>query len=358
MRAEGAGDVQGRAAPWARSRRIAWQLITSTVTASFRHRLMGLAAEAAFFAILSLPPLIFALAGSIGFFVSALDVAQVETLRDTTLSLAGRVLTDESIETVIRPTMDEVLEGGRFDVVSIGFVLALWSGSRALNVFVDTITILYGLAGRRGVIRTRALSFGLYVVGLVVGVVVLPLVLVGPRIIDSVLPEQLQVMTTLYWPTVIVLSVAFLTSLYHLSVPVRTSWRHDIPGASLALLVWILGSFLLRWALQGVIGGPSIYGPLAAPIAVLLWLYLTAVAILVGAALNAACDRVWPDSETARARVELVRRLRSDATSERLRDTVSAKDRQQLDDVAPGRERTPPHDSPAPRPDDRRLGDG
>ena len=82
--------------------------------------------------------------------------------------------------------------------------------------------------------------------------------------------------------TVIVLSVAFLTSLYHLSVPVRTSWRHDIPGASLALLVWILGSFLLRWALQGVIGGPSIYGPLAAPIAVLLWLYLTAVAILVG----------------------------------------------------------------------------
>ncbi|WEV76602.1 YihY/virulence factor BrkB family protein [Janibacter cremeus] len=360
MRADGAGDAQGRTASWGRPRRIAWQLFTSTVAASFRHRLMGLAAEAAFFAILSLPPLIFALAGSIGFFVSALEVAQVETLRDTTLSLAGRVLTDESIETVIRPTMDEVLEGGRVDVVSIGFLLALWSGSRALNVFVDTITILYGLAGRRGVIRTRALSFGLYVVGLVVGVIVLPLVLVGPRIIDSVLPDQLQVVATLYWPTVIVLSVAFLTSLYHLSVPVRTSWRHDVPGASLALLVWILGSFLLRWALQGVIGGTSIYGPLAAPIAVLLWLYLTAVAILIGAALNAACDRVWPDSETARARVELVRRLRSDATSQRLRDTVSAEDRQQLehpDDVGPVGE-TPQHAPHTTRPDDRRHGDG
>lgn len=361
MESGGAGRAQSRTALWIRFWRTAWQLITSTVDASFRHRLMGLAAEAAFFAILSLPPLIFALAGGIGFFVSTLAVAQVETLRDTTLRLAGQVLTEDSIETVIRPTMDEVLQGGRFDVVSIGFVLALWSGSRALNVFVDTITILYGLAGRRGIVRTRALSFGLYVVGLVVGVIVLPLILVGPRLIDSVLPDQLQAVATLYWPTVIVLSVAFLTSLYHLSVPVRTSWRHDIPGASLALLLWILGSYMLRWALQSVIGGTSIYGPLAAPIAVLLWLYLTAVAVLIGAALNAACDRVWPESETARARLELVRRLRSDAASQRLRDTVSTEDVQQLehfDDVDPSREQTPPHESRATQPNIRRLDDG
>lgn len=335
MGQDGAGNAGSPTALWARFRHTAWQLITSTVDASLRHRLMGLAAEAAFFAILSLPPLIFALAGSIGFFVNALDVAQVETLRDTTLRLAGQVLTEDSIETVIRPTMDEVLRGGRFDVVSIGFLLALWSGSRALNVFVDTITILYGLAGRRGIVRTRALSFGLYIVGLVVGVIVLPLILLGPRIIDSVLPDQFQALANLYWPTVIVLSVAFLTSLYHLSVPVRTTWRHDIPGAGLALLLWILGSYVLRWALQAVTGSTSIYGPLAAPIAVLLWLYLTAAAILIGAALNAACDRVWPESQTARARLEVVRGLRSDATSRRLRDTVSTEDMQQLDDIDP-----------------------
>lgn len=323
MGPDAAGKSRRSTARWTRFRQTAWQLIVSTVGAAFRHRLMGLAAEAAFFAILSLPPLIFALTGSIGFFVSTLDVAQVETLRDTTLRLAGQVLTQDSIDAVIRPTMDEVLRGGRIDVVSIGFLLALWAGSRALNVFVDTITILYGLAGLRGIVRTRALSFGLYVVGLVVGVIVLPLILVGPQIIDTVLPDQLQAVGNLYWPTVIVLSVAFLTSLYHLSVPVRTLWRYDVPGASLALLLWILGSYGLRWALQSVAGGPSIYGPLAAPIAVLLWLYLTAVAILLGAALNAAFDRVWPESETARARVELVRRLRNDAASQRLRDDVA-----------------------------------
>jgi membrane protein len=316
---------------WPRMRHATWRLVTATVGASFRYRVTGLAAEAAFFAILSLPPLIFALAGSIGFFVDRLDVAQVQTFREATLGLAGQVLTDDSVESVIEPTMNDVLRGGRFDVISIGFVLALWSGSRALNVFVDTITILYGLAGRRGIVSTRVLSFALYVVGLVVGVVVLPLVLAGPDLVRGLLPDQVRVVGALYWPVVIVLSVAFLTSLYHLSVPVRTSWRYDVPGATLALTMWILGSYLLRWTLQNVVGGTSIYGPLAAPIAVLLWLYLTALAVLVGAALNAAFDRVWPESETARARMELVRRLRQAAKLERLRGVATTEEMQRLE---------------------------
>jgi membrane protein len=309
---------------WLRTRQTSWRVIAATIGACFRYRVTGLAAEAAFFAILSLPPLIFALAGSIGFFVDRFAVAQVETFRDATLGLAGRVLTDDSVESVIRPTMNDVLEGGRFDVISIGFVLALWSGSRALNVFVDTITILYGLAGRRGIVATRVLSFSLYVVGLVIGVIVLPLVLAGPGLFAGLLPDQVQFLSEIYWPIVILLSVAFLATLYHLSVPVRTSWRYDVPGAALALGMWILGSYLLRWTLQNVVGGTSIYGPLAAPIAVLLWLYLTSLAVLVGAALNAAFDRVWPESETSQARLELVRRLRRAAKLERVRgvDTV------------------------------------
>jgi membrane protein len=308
---------------WPRVRQATWRVVAATIGACFRYRVTGLAAEAAFFAILSLPPLIFALAGSIGFFVDRFEVAQVATFRQATLGLAGRLLTDDSVETVIRPTMNDVLEGGRFDVISIGFVLALWSGSRALNVFVDTITILYGLAGRRGIVATRVLSFSLYVVGLVIGVIVLPLVLARPGLFAGLLPDQVQFLSEIYWPIVIVLSVAFLATLYHLSVPVRTSWRYDVPGAALALGMWILGSYLLRWTLQNVVGGTSIYGPLAAPIAVLLWLYLTSLAVLVGAALNAAFDRVWPESETSKARLELVRRLRRAARLERIGEVDS-----------------------------------
>jgi membrane protein len=87
------------------------------------------------------------------------------------------------------------------------------------------------------------------------------------------------------------------------SIPVRTAWRVNLPGAAFALGVWLLGSFLLREFLTVTAAdSKSIYGPLAAPIAVLLWLYLLSLAVLVGAALNASVDTVFPQERTARAR--------------------------------------------------------
>jgi membrane protein len=277
----------------ARAREPAWRVIAQTVGACFRYRVTGLAAEAAFFAILSLPPLIFGLAGAIGFVAGRFNVRTIANFREQILALASRALTPDAVNSVIAPTLDDVLSGGRFDVISIGFVLALWSGSRALNVMVDTITIMYGLAGKRGIIRTRALSFSLYVVFLVAGIVLLPLVLAGPSFVDRVLPSRLEIVSNLYWPVVLLGSVCVLASLYHLAIPERTRWRADLPGAALTLAMWIGGSALLRLVL-GLSTGTSIYGPLAAPIAVLIWLYVISIAMLVGAAFNAAVDKVWP----------------------------------------------------------------
>jgi len=273
---------------------VAWRVILETAKSSFGYRVTGLAAEAAFFAILSLPPLIFALAGAVGYVAQRLDVRTIDQFREQVLDLSSRALTGDAVSKVIAPTLDEVLAGGRFSVISIGFVIALWSGSRALNVFVDTITIMYGLGGKRGIVKTRALSFTLYVIFLIIGVILLPLVLAGPSVVDAVLPERLEVVGLLYWPVVLLGSICFLATLYHVSVPVRTRWRAALPGAAVTLGFWIGGSALLRLVLGASTGTTSIYGPLAAPIAVLLWLYLISIAILIGAAMNASLDLVWP----------------------------------------------------------------
>ena len=269
-------------------------MVAQTTGACLRHRVTGLAAEAAFFAILSLPPLIFGLAGAIGYVADRFDVETIANFRVEVLRLSARALTPDAVNSVIAPTLDDVLSGGRFEVVSIGFVLALWSGSRALNVLVDTITIMYGLGGRRGIVRTRALSFSLYVVFLLAGVVLLPLVLAGPSLVDRVLPNRFELVASLYWPAVLIGSICVLATLYHLAVPVRSHWRGELPGAALTLLMWIGGSALLRQVLSLSTGGSSIYGPLAAPIAVLIWLYVISIATLIGAAFNAAVDTVWP----------------------------------------------------------------
>ncbi len=311
MAAESSLLQRARTVSWEAVRSAVWRLIVSTVGTCMRNRVTGLAAEAAFFAVLSLPPLIFALAGSIGYVFARFSDTQIADVRRTVLHLAGQALTPQTVDSIVRPTLNEVLSGGRYDVVSIGFILALWSGSRALNVFVDTITIMYGLGGHRGIVRTRALSFLLYVLGMITGVVTIPLVVAGPTLIRKWVPDRFGFVNTLYWPTVLVLSIFFLATLYHVSVPVRNAWRFNLPGAAFTMFCWVFGSALLRWVLVGTAkGSTSIYGPLAAPIAVLLWLYLLSIAVLIGAALNAALDQIWPQKELTSARLERMKRLK------------------------------------------------
>ena len=301
-----------------RSAHTLWRLVVTSFGSCLRYRVTGLAAEGAFFAVLSVPPLIFAMAGAIGYVTDRFSPAQVEDVRQAVIAFSSRLLTDRAVDEVIVKTMDDVLEGGRFDVISVGFVLALWSGSRALNVFVDTITIMHGLGGHRWIIRTRALSFVLYVLALVTGVVAVPLMVVGPSLARDWLPARLDFLLAFYWPVVTVVCICFLATLYHVSVPVRTSWRFNLPGATFSLVTWVLGSYLLRWVLTVTAADSrSIYGPLAAPIAVLLWLYVLALAVLIGASVNAAFDAVFPQKTTTRARLELVHRLRHLTTKDR-----------------------------------------
>ena len=119
-----------------------WRLVVSTVGTCLRNRVTGLAAEAAFFALLSLPPLIFGLTGSIGWVVQNFTDQRVGEFKGEVVRLASKLFTDNTVRDIIVPTMDDVLRTPRYDVASIGFILALWSGSRALNVFIDTITVM------------------------------------------------------------------------------------------------------------------------------------------------------------------------------------------------------------------------
>ncbi|MFF9817839.1 YihY/virulence factor BrkB family protein [Streptomyces sp. NPDC014006] len=295
-------------------RRTAWLLLKDTVNSCIEYRILGLAAEAAFFSLLSVPPLLLSLIGLLGYVDAWTGTDTITSLRNNLLEASRTVLSDRGVREIAQPILDDVLKGGRPDVISVGFVFALWSGSRAVNVFIDTITVMYGLDGVRGIVKTRLMAFLLFVVALLIGSIALPLMVAGPDAVVGILPWSTTVVQVLYWPVVIVLSIAFLTTLYHVSVPVRSPWIEDVPGALVALAMWVLGSFLLRIYLQHTIEGATIYGSLAAAVAVLLWIGVSAFAVLVGAAVNAAIDRVWPAAATAAAR----------AAQERLREVQVA----------------------------------
>jgi len=295
-------------------RRTAWLLLKDTVNSCMEYRILGLAAEAAFFTLLSVPPLLLSMIGLLGYVDAWTGADTIASLESNILEASRTVLTQKGVHQIAEPILHDVMKGGRPDIISLGFLFALWSGSRAVNVFIDTITVMYGLDGTRGIVKTRVMSFLLFIVALLIGSIALPLMVAGPDAVVNVVPWSTTVVQVLYWPVVIVLSVVFLTTLYHVSVPVRSPWVEDVPGALVALGMWVLGSFLLRIYLTNTVEGPTIYGSLAAPVAVLLWIGVSAFAVLVGAAVNAAIDRVWPAAATAAAR----------AANERLREAQAA----------------------------------
>ena len=266
------------------------RLVVATIRICMRYRVTGLASEAGFFALLSLPPLILGLVGGLALRRERHRPrhGRRRDRRRSTTTPRGSSPTRSS-RTPCSPRSRTCASGPRFDLLSLGFVLSLWSGSRALNVFVDTISIMYGQSGVRGIIRTRALSFSLYLLALALGIVTIPLVLLGPDLIAAILPQGWDWLIVLYWPLVTLLTVGGphqpvpRVDAAAVAVAARRPRRRGDPAP--------LGARLLRRARHDrrvARRGTSIYGPLSAPIVLLIWLYTLAIAVLIGAAANAS----------------------------------------------------------------------
>lgn len=176
-----------------------WLLLKDTVNSCIEYRILGLAAEAAFFTLLSLPPLLLGMIALLGYADDWTNTDTVASIQENILRAAGTVLSDRGVRDIAKPLLDDVTQGKRPELVSLGFAIALWSGSRAVNVFIDTITVMYGLDGHRGIVKTRLLAFLLYIVALIIGAVVLPLAVVGPDRVVELVPWGTEVVSVLYW---------------------------------------------------------------------------------------------------------------------------------------------------------------
>jgi len=274
-------------------------LIRRTLAKAWDDRVLGLSAEAAFWQLLSLPPLFLALLGSIGYLSGLLGPDTVADIEATLLEAFSRAFTPSVVDQVIAPTVNEVLREGRAGVVSIGFLIGLWAGSSATSTFVNTVTIAYGMRDLRGAVHSRLLALGLYLLTVVIGVVLLPVMVLGPSRLVALFPQSIRsdletVVSAAYWPAVAGLLLLGLVTFYHLAPPRRLPWHHGVPGAILAAVVFLLGSLGLRAYIGFVVGQGFTYGALAAPIGALLFFYVLALAVLLGAELNATMEQQWP----------------------------------------------------------------
>lgn len=274
-------------------------LVTQTFRDARDDRIGGVAAELAFFALLAIPPMLLALAGLVGFVADLLGPDVRESLRDWLIGGLGGFLAPGTTDEFVRPTVDGLIRRGRGSILSIGAVIAIWSASRLVRVLIEAMNVAYDIEEWRPAWRRRLLAVGLTAGGLFLLAVFLPFVVAGPQlgraIADRFGAAGLlgPVWLVLYWPAAIALGLSLLTTLYHIAPARWTPWHRDFPGAVVATAGWLIAAIGLRAYVRFAISERE-FGPLAAPIVLLLWFYVSALVVLVGAELNAEIEKLWP----------------------------------------------------------------
>ncbi len=288
-------------------RRALPRVLGRTLVKAWDDGIFSMAAQAAFWQALSLPPLLLGLLGALGYVGGWFGPETVDVVEARVVAFARQVFTPDVVDQLIAPTAAGILTRGRADVVSVGFLIALWAGSSAIASVVDSITEAHGQHGVRHPVWQRLFSLLIYVCALLVAVFTLPVVALGPDLLPQVLPPPwrpaaVAAVEAFYYPAVGALLVAVLTTVYRAALPHSPPWRRLLPGALLAMVVFVAAATGLRFYLTVLTATGYTYGALAAPIAFLLFAFLLGLSIVLGAQLNNAVEEVWPTAGPGRER--------------------------------------------------------
>jgi membrane protein len=266
-----------------------WRFVTDISRVVYgevlRTRILEEAAGLAFFFLLSLVPLLIILA-------AVLALLPIPNLFTQLLSLMAMLVPPDSLAMVERILVGMLAPGHR-SLLSFGIVSSLWSAIGGFTSLISSLDIAYDVKRERPWWRERLLALLLtFSSGLLLCISLLVLV-AGPHFghfLSYVLPIPHSFARL--WPllrivTLFVTFVAGLELVYFLAPNIHQRLAETLPGAVFAIAVWFLGSAILDFYLDHLANYSVTYGSLAATIGLMLWVYLTSVAILIGGELNA-----------------------------------------------------------------------
>lgn len=283
-----------------------WEVATRLWRAVVTDRVTGLAAEMAFFALLSLVPLLVAIGAGLGYLERIIGGDQVREAEDAVVSGVAVVFGAELTAEVIAPFVRGLLSQQRGGLALGSLLVTVYLASRVFTATIRALDLAYNVEERRALLVQRGLAVLFAIAAVVVFVMMLGFMVVGPMlgsgrlIADRLgLGEAFAIAWSLgRWPLLVLLVVGFLSLLYRLGPHVDNRWRDCLPGAVLGVVLWVVVSLGFRLYLEA--GGPQVpqFGDeeealraagrlVGAVVASVLWIYLSGLSMLVGGELNA-----------------------------------------------------------------------
>lgn len=263
-------------------------ILARTGRAVYEDDCLGLAGELAFFWFLAIfPGLLFVVALATSFPVQHQIDAVVQGL--------ARVAPAD-VFVLVREQLLQIALGPPRGVLALSLLGALWSSSSAMTAIIETLNRTYHVKEGRPWWRVRLLAVVLTVVLTAFTLAAVGLMMAGPTLAHQI--ENSLGVTRHFarwwaiaeWPVVFGLMVTALGSVYHFAPDTRRRPTWATPGSVVATLLWMAASLGLDWYADRVGDYQRTYGAIGGVIVVLLWLYASGLAILVGAELNAAIE--------------------------------------------------------------------
>ncbi len=272
---------------------LSWsELAKRTLKESLADDVLNLSAQQAYY-------FFFALFPALLFLISIASFFPVANLVDETVGLLGRLVPPDVLQ-IITDQIKKLSDSNQGGILTLAFVLTLWSSSGAMVSIITTLNAAYDIREGRPWWKMRLTAIAL-TVGLALFILIsISLVLVGPAFAQHLAvsmhlgPAFKWTWLVLQWPAIFLLVATGIGLVYYFAPDAEQEWVWITPGSILATVLWVVVSLAFKLYIAYFGNYNKTYGTLGVFIVLLTWLYLSGLAILIGAEVNSEIEHASP----------------------------------------------------------------
>ena len=252
------------------------------------HRISGLAAEQAFYYLLSIFPLLILL----------LSILPYLSINPQVISNLTHDFIPEQTAKLVEDTIFSILRERNSSLLTIGIVGTIWSSSNGINAFIHSMNIAYEVEETRNYLMNRFLAI-IMTLGLICAFIIALILPVFGNIILDIVNKFLPISNgfqnlihVLRWAIAVIAITIILAFLYKVAPNIKLSIKQVLAGAVIATILWLLVSIGFSFYVNNFGNYSATYGSLGGVIVLMLWLYLMGLSLIIGGEINALLYRI------------------------------------------------------------------
>jgi membrane protein len=272
---------------------LSWtELLKRTFKEALADDVFNLAAQQAYYFFFALFPALLGLISLASFF-------PIENLVGEIQAMLGRI-TPADVTSIVTEQIIKIGQSNAGGIFTVAFFFTLWSSSSAVVALCSTLNVAYDITEGRPWWKVRLIAIGL-TVGLALFILIaMTLVVAGPAIAGKAAealhlgPVFTLTWNVLQWPVVFLLIATAVALVYYFAPDAEQDWIWITPGSVLATVLWVIISLGFRFYVTNFASYNETYGAIGGVMVLLLWFYLSSIALLAGAELNAEIEHASP----------------------------------------------------------------